>query len=245
MSQRAFTLIELLIVLAILGILVGIAALAVPPILEQATARTQTLELRRVEEAVDAQVLLSDSTLTARQTPAPITTSDTDAPFTSYLRSLPSRYAYTWDTSGNVTQYLYEQGGTPMLTPLGNTPQEIAAAFVNLMLDYYADHGHWARSWSPYSYTDLGLDADYWGQTIAGVRYGPNSGYLGLANVGGDDYQIYVQALDGHEMRLNDNWNIWVSATTGVAYYHNYPRGNPGETLIVVNLDTLRVVRTP
>jgi prepilin-type N-terminal cleavage/methylation domain-containing protein len=243
-SQRGLTLVELLIVLAILGILVGVVALTLPPILQQAQARAQILELRRVEEAADAQVLLNGA-LTPRQTPAPVHATDADAPFVSYLRALPSRYAYTWDAAGNVTQYLFEHAGQPMLTPLGNTPQEIAAAMLDLMNGYRAAHARWARSWYPYSYTDLGLDPDYWGQTIEGVRYGPNSGYLGLANVAGDEYQVYVKALDGHEMRLVDSWNVWVSASSGVAYYHNYPRGTPGETLIVVDVASLRVVRTP
>ena len=241
--RRGFTLIELLIVLAIMAILSAVIIYAVDPLIDFVRRDTQAIELERVQTAVSAYVLLADAPLPERTVPANIHADDGDAPFSIHLRALPTRYSYAWDAHGEVTQYPHLEDGVPQLTPLGSTPQEIADAMSQRMRAYYSANGSWARAWSPYCYTDLELDPEFWSEPIEGVRYKPHGAWVGLANVAGDGYQVYVRTISGVELHLYDNWNVWLSAEDGRAYYHLYPRGEPGETLIPVDLATLRVER--
>jgi len=240
--EAGFSLVELLIVLAIWGILTGIVSLAWPPLAERARSLVAAIEFRRVDNALSAYLLNGEApSLTPRSEPAII--QDGDAPFTVYLKYLPTRYTYTWTGEGELTQHALAGTQGPK-TPFGDTPQEISSGFVAVMKTYYEENGQFARSWSPYCYTDLGLDPDYWGQAIDGVRYKPVGEYLGLANVSGDEYQIYVDSTAGVTLHLVDGWNVWVSAKTDRAWFHKHPKGGSPESYIEVNLDTLQVVET-
>ncbi len=240
--MRGFTLIETLIVLAILAVLVAMVSLAVGPVIAQANTEAAQAEFEAVSTALVAFKTLDGiegAVLPEREAPAVITEADSDAPFKVYLNYLPTRFAYAWTLDGVLTQLANDT--VQALTPLGSTPQEISTSILALMTALYDETGHWARSWSPYSYTDLGLDADVWGEAIGGIRYGPNSAYLGLANVSGDEYQVYVQTIDGVEMHLIDSWNIWISALDGRAYYHLKPEGQDPEDIIEVDPSTIEV----
>lgn len=106
-SDRGFTLVELLVTIAILGTLFGIVTLALNGLSVSSTASIKAAELDQVQTAVDIYLAANYptiTTLTARSTAAVVASADTDAPFKAYLRSLPTQYTYTWDASGNVTQ---------------------------------------------------------------------------------------------------------------------------------------------
>ena len=108
-SERGFTLVELLVTIAIMGVLFGIVTLALNGLSANTTTATRAAELDMVQTSVDiylASNYPSTTTITARaQTDAAtIASSDTDVDFDGFLRSLPTEYSYYWDTDGNVTQ---------------------------------------------------------------------------------------------------------------------------------------------
>ncbi len=106
-GQRGFTLVELLVTIAILGTLFGIVTLALNGLTVTTTANVKMAELDQVQTAVDIYLAANYptiTTLTARGTAAVVDTGDADAPFEIYLRSKPTVYTYTWDASGNVSQ---------------------------------------------------------------------------------------------------------------------------------------------
>ena len=106
-GERGFTLVELLVTIAILGTLFGIVTLALNGLSVSSTASIQAAELDQVQTAVDIYLAANYptvTTITARTAADLIDTGDTDAAFVAYLRSLPTQYSYSWDTAGNVTQ---------------------------------------------------------------------------------------------------------------------------------------------
>ena len=108
-SERGFTLVELLVTIAIMGVLFGIVTLALNGLSADTTTATRAAELDMVQTSVDIYLASNypgTTTITARaSTDAGVVAStDTDADFKGYLRSLPTEYSYYWDTDGNVTQ---------------------------------------------------------------------------------------------------------------------------------------------
>jgi prepilin-type N-terminal cleavage/methylation domain-containing protein len=104
-EEEGFTLIELLVTIAILAVLFGVVTLTLTGIGSDAESTVNTAELGVVQSAVD--IYMADgnySTITARGSAAVIDSGDTDAPFNTYLRSMPTKCDYSWDTDGNVSQ---------------------------------------------------------------------------------------------------------------------------------------------
>ena len=101
-GQRGFTLVELLVTIAILGTLFGIVTLALNGITTSSTTALQVAEKAQVQSAAD--IYLADNyptTITAQTVNGPVTSGAT---FAAFLRQLPSTYCYTWTTAGDVTQ---------------------------------------------------------------------------------------------------------------------------------------------
>jgi prepilin-type N-terminal cleavage/methylation domain-containing protein len=103
--EQGFTLVELLVTIAIMGVLFGIVTLALNGLSTNATTNTKAAELDQVQTAVDIYMAVNypgTTSVTAQTDAGPVTSS---ADFAEYMRSLPTQYDYTWDTDGNVTQH--------------------------------------------------------------------------------------------------------------------------------------------
>lgn len=104
-GEGGFTLIELLVTIAILGVLFGIVTLTLTGVGSNAQTTVCTAELGVVQSSIDIYMAVNNlSTITARTTAAVIDSGDTDAPFNTYLRSMPTEGTYTWTTAGVATQ---------------------------------------------------------------------------------------------------------------------------------------------
>jgi len=98
--QRGFTIVELLLVLAILGILLGVVVYALTRVMGTVRLRGMLTERRTVETAVDAYVALNEEpAIPPRAIPAVINPGDADAPFAMYL-SGSTKYRYRWYADG-------------------------------------------------------------------------------------------------------------------------------------------------
>jgi len=111
-KEKGFTLGELLVVIAIMTILVSVSVGAFTGLIGSGRAEAAQFEKMAVQTAIDSHMgVTASSTISARLDAAVITSSDSDAPFTTYLRRLPTTYEYTWLDSGSVTQYGAPAGG--------------------------------------------------------------------------------------------------------------------------------------
>lgn len=106
-TQRGFINPELLMTVAILIGMVGIVIVFLVGITTRDERARRNDELAVVQSAA---IIFMDQNETDTITPRPsanaaiITSSDADAPFKTYLRSLPTYCSYYWNIDGEVTQ---------------------------------------------------------------------------------------------------------------------------------------------
>ena len=103
-EESGFTLVELLVTIAIMGVLFGIVTLALNGLANPGETNAKAAELDAVQTAVDIYLATNYPTITVvteQTTSGPVTSG---ADFAAYLRSLDTKYSYTWDTDGNVSQ---------------------------------------------------------------------------------------------------------------------------------------------
>jgi Flp pilus assembly pilin Flp len=116
------------------------------------------------------------------------------------------------------------------------TTDQILADFQSRILAYYQKNGRWPRTWSPYNFTDIGLNPDDWSQPVNGLYFSPHGSEVGIANRKDDNLQIYVNDLSGKTLKLYDGWSIWCPVDKPTCYYHTVAVGNE------VDIGTINVV---
>jgi prepilin-type N-terminal cleavage/methylation domain-containing protein len=106
-SEKGFTLTELLIVVAILGVLVAVVLPNFTGLLGNAQTQSGAAELSIVQTAVDAKMAAENLATTTAITTATSDMSSAAGGFDlapQYMRSTTTNGTYTVDTSGAVTQ---------------------------------------------------------------------------------------------------------------------------------------------
>ena len=84
----------------------------------------------------------------------------------------------------------------------GNSALQKINNMENLMSAYYTAHGSWPRTWSPYNFTDLGLNPADYAQPINGLYISPHGNEEGISNVAGDNIEVYAKDLNGNTVHL-------------------------------------------
>ena len=108
--EEGFTLTELLIVVAILGILVAVVLPNFTGLLGNAKTNSGAAELNIVQTAVDAKLAATNATTTTAITAATADMTTAAGGFAlapSYMRSSSTHGTYTVDTDGKVSQASY------------------------------------------------------------------------------------------------------------------------------------------
>jgi hypothetical protein len=121
------------------------------------------------------------------------------------------------------------------VTPSSSSTAQILADFQARIQDYYKKYGRWPRTFSPYNFTDLGLNPSDWDHPVNGLYFSPHGSEVGIANRKGDNFQVYVQDLNSKTLQLYDGWSIWCPVNSANCYYHTVAPGNE------INISTLFV----
>ncbi|HDD62639.1 MAG: hypothetical protein DRI65_02825 [Chloroflexota bacterium] len=102
-AEEGFTLVELLVTIAILAVLFGIVTLTLSGVGSDAEDAVKVAECAVVQSAADIYLAAdTTNTITLRGSAAVIAA--TDAGFAdAYIRDLPTSYTYSWTAAGDVT----------------------------------------------------------------------------------------------------------------------------------------------
>ena len=104
-EESGFTLVELLVTIAIMGVLFGIVTLALNGLANPGETNAKAAELDAVQTAVDIYLATNYPTInTVTAQASSGTVAAAGGEFRAYMRSLPTKYSYTWDAAGNVEQ---------------------------------------------------------------------------------------------------------------------------------------------
>ncbi len=126
----------------------------------------------------------------------------------------------------------------PPLTSLGSTFSEISSGLIQLEADFYAEHGHWPRSWKPYCFTDLGLNPAEWESPVGHIYYTVGGTKVNVRPEEGWKMTV-TNTTTGNTMTLTNslNWSIIYDMTTSSWYYHKITAENR------IDISTLQLLK--
>jgi len=238
-NEKAFTLIELIVVIAILGILVSIAVPRVFGFIERARISADQASIRILNDVTTLyaiQKLKSQADIFEE-----FNTDDerilklVDEGYFDSLVSPQSEGAdFVWMIEKQLWVIINNDIMIP-LSPLGSSFEEISLGMIELIDQNFVDKGSYGRSWGDYKYTDIGLDPEDWEIPIVHIYFKPVGDRVLVRPEEG--YKFFVEDLNGNvkELTNRSNHNLVYSAPNQTWYYHSKLQGNE------IDITTLKI----
>lgn len=237
-DRRGLTLVELLIVLAIVGILVGATAVAVRPLMQAAAARADQRALSALNDATASYQVIEDKpsndVFGGATTDGERLALLVEHGYVTHVPT-PQQAGLRFRWNGDRAIWVLAAEEEAALSSLGSKFTEISQGFISRMSSFYAEKGYYPRSWGDYAFTDIGLDPDEWSVPVANAYYRPRGSRLGVSPEPG--FKFTVRDVNGNYRILTHQlqWSIWYDLITSKWYYHSIAPEN--EILIA----TLRI----
>lgn len=233
--KKGFTLLELLIVIAIISLLVGIAI----PSFFSAQERAKT--------AVDMASIrtLNSVTATYKYTYGKMGADIFEGFSTDELRMgelvharllqepiLPQQdVEFRWRVPAQ-TWAVYSDG----YLAFGNTFTEIYTGIAERMEDKYYATESWLSGWQESRYTDIGLDPTVWGQPFDHAIYDPRESRIQVTPEAG--YRFDFNLLSGEEKKIvNSGWALMYDVPNNMWYFHSIKPDNE------IKIETLKITK--
>jgi prepilin-type N-terminal cleavage/methylation domain-containing protein len=237
--KSGFTLIELIIVIAVLAIVLAIAVPGVSGLIRSSRSAVDTANLK----------ILNDASLLFRAA-NDIKTEDlfegleADEQRQSLLVEngflLESIEAQTknsyfhWIKEDQVWGIIVGGELIP-LTPVGNTLGDISISIIESINSRYEETGSYGRSWGDYRYTDIGLDPEYWANPYDHAYYKPSGHLLRISPESGYAFSVLTLSGEERELTSSHNWDLIFDAITQKWYYHSVKSSN------AIDINTLEI----
>lgn len=238
--RRGFTLVELLVVLAVLAIVLSVGLPRFSGLLLSAEDRANLASVDFLNEATDLYRLGAglgpdeevffglndDGARMSRLLEA------------GFLDAQPLGQGEDASFYWSVPRQLWglSVGGVPWaIREYGEDFTEISESLVEIIVENNpgGDENGYGRTWGVYRYTDLGLDPDDWVDPAQHMVYMPSGPDLLVSPEKG--YQFYLEDVNGQGRVVYDSYNLIYNLPSQTWYYHSVEGG------IEVDVDTLQV----
>jgi len=221
-SAAGFTLVEMVVVIALIGVLLSIAAPLLADYLEQGR-KAKCLSNRYNIEQDERSYYLHNN--------APSTT-----PIDSRYKCPSGDVNYVWLVSDPASPD-YPRVGCPLhygeipadstpvtptpapLTSLGSTLTEISAAMIDLINNYYQQNHHdYPHDSGRRAFTDLGLNPADWAQPVNGLLYTPAGDQVRVEPAPG--YTMTIKDVTGRALTITStsDWNLYYDVKRAAWY---------------------------
>lgn len=236
-NNNGFTLIELIVVIAILGILVVIAAPKLSGVLGKAKINADKSTLRTLNNVTTMYKVESgifDEDIFA----------DLSGNENRILRLVDNGYllkdvlpqqkdgSFQWNIDEQIWQ-IYIGYSPIQLSPLGNNFEEISTGMISLIKQKKITTGFYGRDWGDFRYTDLDLDPADWEEPILNMIYKPSGAKLLITPEEG--YNFKIKNIEGEVKTVFDTWNLIFDIEGGKWYWHSIKPENE------VDINTLTI----
>ena len=235
---RGFTLVELIVVLAVLAILSTVAVVGYSHILQRAKWQADKATVTVLNKVTSVHKVAHE--LYLQDVFEGIGTDEGRLAYLvdeGYLTSVPEAQqkdaSFQWSISEQVWE-LYVGDEVEALTPFGNSFADISQGIIGAINHYHDHNDAYGRTWGSYAFTDIGLDPEDWRSPIMHMRYRPIGSKLVVTPEEG--YEFKVMSADGDTKTVWFGYNIIYNAQDGNWYYHSIEEAN------IIDIDTLQVV---
>ncbi len=238
-DKKGFTLIEFIVVIAIISIISAISVISVAGYIEESQltvdqSTVKTLNIVSKLYGIKEDTLKSDIFVGCETNEQRFEQLVSAGLLNNVVEPKHSDSEFSWLINEQVW-VLINDGVMAPLTSLGTTFDEISAAIISKINDFYFDNNHYGRTWGDYRYTDIGLDPGEWHTPVTHVYYKPSGKLLRISPE--DGYHFEVDNEDGVTMILtsSSNWDLIYDAEDSTWYYHSISDDN------IIDIDSLIV----
>ncbi len=239
--KRGFGISELLIVLVVIGILSSAYLLSFADVTDNVKSKADEANLRTLNSATKIfkelypsrnydifygtysnsarmQLLVESDCLVSKSAP--------EQKNATFIWSIPKQ---EW--------ILVLSKAEPPLSPLGSSFEEISSEMIDLITQFYIDHGSYPRNWGEFKYSDIGLTSSDWDEPIDHIYYAPAGSLIRIRPEEGYSFTFEFGSGASGELEGDSNWDLIYNDKDKKWYFHSIEPANE------IKIETLSVLQ--